>query len=102
MNQVSKRSHTDITDKPGRLKSVYLPQPSAHSTSQYPSSALEGSWSLVPMVILQGYSVRGTVRSESKGEHLKNVFKEYGDKVEVVVGYHQGTSIVGELSGILK
>lgn len=32
-----------------------------------------------------GYSVRGTVRSASKGEHLKKLFASYGDKLELVV-----------------
>lgn len=32
-----------------------------------------------------GYSVRGTVRSESKGRYLKERFAKYGDKLEIVV-----------------
>ena len=32
-----------------------------------------------------GYSVRGTVRSESKAGHLREVFKSYGDKLEIVI-----------------
>lgn len=32
-----------------------------------------------------GYSVRGTVRSESKVKYIKDYFKSYGDKLEVVV-----------------
>lgn len=32
-----------------------------------------------------GYSVRGTVRSASKGEHLKKLFASYGDKLELVI-----------------
>ncbi|CAL1709336.1 unnamed protein product [Somion occarium] len=40
---------------------------------------------VVKALLEQGYSVRGTVRSESKGTHLKERFKSYGDKLEVVV-----------------
>ena len=32
-----------------------------------------------------GYSVRGTVRSASKGVHLQKIFASYGEKFEVVV-----------------
>lgn len=40
---------------------------------------------VVKALLDQGYSVRGTVRAESKVAHLKETFKEYGDKLEVVV-----------------
>ncbi len=40
---------------------------------------------IVKTLLEQGYSVRGTVRSPSKGSHLKETFKEYGDRLEVVV-----------------
>ena len=40
---------------------------------------------VVQRLLQDGYSVRGTVRSASKGEHLKKVFSEYGDKLELVV-----------------
>ncbi|TBU38649.1 NAD(P)-binding protein [Dichomitus squalens] len=33
----------------------------------------------------QGFSVRGTVRSESKATHLRSLFKSFGDKFEVVI-----------------
>jgi uncharacterized protein YbjT (DUF2867 family) len=33
----------------------------------------------------QGYSVRAQVRSEAKGKHLKEYFKSYADKIELVV-----------------
>ena len=33
----------------------------------------------------RGFSVRGTVRSESKREVLKEVFKTYGAKLECVI-----------------
>ena len=32
-----------------------------------------------------GYAVRGTVRSEAKATHPRDLFKPYGDKIEVVV-----------------
>ena len=40
---------------------------------------------LVQQLLDQGYSVRGTARSESKGKHLKETFSKYGDKFEFVV-----------------
>ena len=33
----------------------------------------------------QGFSVRGTVRSESKAKHLRQVFQSYGDKFEIAI-----------------
>ena len=33
----------------------------------------------------QGFSVRGTVRSESKATHLRSLFKTFGDRFEVVI-----------------
>jgi nucleoside-diphosphate-sugar epimerase len=32
-----------------------------------------------------GFSVRGTVRSEKSIAHLQKVFKNYGDKFEIVI-----------------
>ena len=32
-----------------------------------------------------GFSVRGTVRSESKALYLREFFKGYGDKFEIVI-----------------
>lgn len=40
---------------------------------------------LVKDLLEKGFSVRGTVRSEAKGEHLKKLFASYGDKLELVV-----------------
>ncbi|KII86215.1 hypothetical protein PLICRDRAFT_114782 [Plicaturopsis crispa FD-325 SS-3] len=40
---------------------------------------------VVRNLLEKGYSVRGTVRSAAKGKHLQEIFKEYGDKHEVVV-----------------
>lgn len=40
---------------------------------------------LVQQLLDQGYSVRGTVRSESKGKHLKETFAKYGERFEFVV-----------------
>lgn len=36
-------------------------------------------------LLKQGYLIRGTVRSASKGQHLKKEFIKYGDKFEVVI-----------------
>ncbi|KAG8914680.1 methylglyoxal reductase (NADPH-dependent) gre2 [Tulasnella sp. 408] len=36
-------------------------------------------------LLTHGYTVRGTVRSESKGEPFKELFKKYGDKFHLVV-----------------
>ena len=40
---------------------------------------------VVRALLEQGYAVRGAVRSEAKGEHLKKSFEKYGDKFEIVV-----------------
>ncbi|CAK5267138.1 unnamed protein product [Mycena citricolor] len=40
---------------------------------------------VVRFFLEEGYSVRGTVRSADKGTHLVELFKSYGDKLEVVV-----------------
>lgn len=40
---------------------------------------------LVQQLLDQGYAVRGTARSESKGIHLKETFQKYGDKFEFAV-----------------
>ena len=40
---------------------------------------------VVQRLLQEGYAVRGTVRSLAKGEHLKKVFAEYGDKFEIAV-----------------
>lgn len=40
---------------------------------------------VVRKLLEDGYTVVGTVRSASKGEHLKNLFAEYGDNFEVAV-----------------
>ena len=33
----------------------------------------------------QGFAVRGTVRSEGKATHLRELFKSFGDRFEVVI-----------------
>lgn len=40
---------------------------------------------IVKFLLAQGFSVRGTVRSEAKTKHLKELFKSYGDKLELVI-----------------
>ncbi|KAI0765139.1 NAD(P)-binding protein [Fomes fomentarius] len=40
---------------------------------------------IVKLLLEAGYSVRGTVRSESKATHIRNLFKSYGDKFEAVI-----------------
>ena len=40
---------------------------------------------ILKYLLEKGYSVRGTVRSEDKGVHLKKLFGGYGDKLEIVV-----------------
>ncbi|KAL4069134.1 hypothetical protein V8B97DRAFT_1963928 [Scleroderma yunnanense] len=58
---------------------------------QYPCKVLvSGANGYVAMWVIhefleQGYSVRGTVRSISKGEHPRKEFAKYGEKFEVVV-----------------
>ena len=33
----------------------------------------------------KGFAVRGTVRSESQAKYLRELFKSYGDKFEIVI-----------------
>ncbi|KAF9651439.1 D-lactaldehyde dehydrogenase, partial [Thelephora ganbajun] len=40
---------------------------------------------IVDVLLKRGYSVRATIRSESKGTHLRKIFGKYGDKLELVV-----------------
>ncbi|KAH8825680.1 hypothetical protein DL96DRAFT_1609607 [Flagelloscypha sp. PMI_526] len=40
---------------------------------------------VVKYLLDQGYSVRGTVRSESKAAHLREFFKSFGDKFELAI-----------------
>jgi nucleoside-diphosphate-sugar epimerase len=40
---------------------------------------------VVRTLLEQGYNVIGTVRSTSKGEHLKRLFSAYNDKFELAV-----------------
>jgi nucleoside-diphosphate-sugar epimerase len=40
---------------------------------------------LIGTLLEQGYAVRGTVRSETKGAHLLEMYKSYGDRFELVI-----------------
>ncbi|KAJ7615949.1 D-lactaldehyde dehydrogenase [Roridomyces roridus] len=40
---------------------------------------------VVRKLLESGFSVRGTVRSADKGQHLTELFKSYGDKFELIV-----------------
>lgn len=40
---------------------------------------------IVDTLLKRGYSVRATIRSESKGAHLKKLFGKYGDQLELVI-----------------
>ncbi|OCH86574.1 NAD(P)-binding protein [Obba rivulosa] len=40
---------------------------------------------VVRMLLEQGFAVRGTVRSLSKGEHLLKMFEKYGERLELIV-----------------
>jgi nucleoside-diphosphate-sugar epimerase len=40
---------------------------------------------VVRVLLERGFSVRGTVRSESKAAYLRKMFSSYGDKYEVIV-----------------
>lgn len=39
---------------------------------------------VVETLLKYGYSVRGAVRSLAKGVHIKKLFEEYGDRVQIV------------------
>jgi nucleoside-diphosphate-sugar epimerase len=40
---------------------------------------------VVRYLLEEGYTVRGAVRSASKGTHLKKLFAEHGDKFELAI-----------------
>jgi uncharacterized protein YbjT (DUF2867 family) len=40
---------------------------------------------VVQVLLEKGYSVRGTVRTKEKGQHLEEMFKKYGDKFEIAI-----------------
>lgn len=40
---------------------------------------------VVRTLLEQGYAVLGTVRTASKGEHLRKIFASHGDKFEIAV-----------------
>jgi nucleoside-diphosphate-sugar epimerase len=40
---------------------------------------------VVRTLLEKGYAVRGTVRSQEKGQHLTDTFKKYGEKFELIV-----------------
>lgn len=40
---------------------------------------------IVKTLLDKGYAVRGSVRSEKKGEYLKNLFAEHGEMFEIVI-----------------
>ena len=40
---------------------------------------------IIDALLKKGYSVRATIRSESKGNHVKKLFDKYEDKLEFVV-----------------
>ena len=40
---------------------------------------------VVQKLLDQGFAVRGTARSDSKGNHLRDIFQKYGDRFEFVV-----------------
>lgn len=40
---------------------------------------------IVDVLLKKGYSVRATIRSESKAPYLRKLFGKYGDKLEFVI-----------------
>jgi len=48
------------------------------------ASGFIAAW-VAKRLLEEGYSVRGTVRSEAKGEYLRKLFKPFGDKFEYVI-----------------
>lgn len=50
------------------------------------ASGFIGTWT-VGVLLQRGYKVRAAVRSEAKGNHLLETYKQYGDKLQLhVVG----------------
>jgi nucleoside-diphosphate-sugar epimerase len=48
------------------------------------ASGFVAAW-IIRHLLEKGYNVRGTVRSSGKGEYLKMLYKEHGDKFEYVI-----------------
>ena len=48
------------------------------------ASGFIAAW-LVRTLLEKGYTIRGTVRSESKGQYLRQLFAEFGDRFEYVI-----------------
>lgn len=48
------------------------------------SSGFSGAW-IARAFLEAGYSVRGAVRSESKGQYLVELFKTHGDRFKPVI-----------------
>lgn len=48
------------------------------------ASGFLAQWT-VQRLLQQGFAVRGTVRSETKGNSLKEFFASFGDKLEFVI-----------------
>ena len=47
--------------------------------------ATHGSLLVLKELLERGFQVRGTIRSESKAAFVRNTFKSFGDKLELVV-----------------
>lgn len=64
-----------------------MPAVAASSTTKVLVSGANGYiavW-VVRKLLEKGFAVRGTVRSDAKGVFLKETFKSYGDKFELVI-----------------
>jgi uncharacterized protein YbjT (DUF2867 family) len=48
------------------------------------ASGFIGSW-ICQILLDAGYAVRATVRSNDKGEYLRNLFANFGNKFEYIV-----------------
>jgi uncharacterized protein YbjT (DUF2867 family) len=48
------------------------------------ASGFVATW-VIRHLLEKGYNVRGTVRSSGKGEYLKTLYKQHGDKFEYVI-----------------
>jgi len=61
------------------------PSPShAHKVLVTGASGFIAVW-IIKILLENGLAVRGTVRSSSKGDYLKALFKEYGNAFEYVL-----------------
>ncbi|KAF8148647.1 hypothetical protein B0H34DRAFT_205520 [Crassisporium funariophilum] len=66
------------------LRPMPILPPAPHKVLVTCANGYVAMW-VIPVLLEQGYSVRGTMRSEEKTTRLQEYFEEYGARAEWVV-----------------